>query len=113
MSKSWTQEKAKGYMASSAGALVTMPAATKGEIVNITLVNTNTTPEIVTLYAIENGGSVAANRLVLLRTIPPGGVEPCYELLGKGIETAGTLQGSATTASKVTYDITYRAIVNG
>lgn len=93
-----------GQLTNSNATLYTVPASTKAIVKEIWLSNTDTSARTITLYAVESGGSAAANRALLSAvSIAANTVYriPCSMVL----EAAETLQGLADTTLKVTYRI--------
>lgn len=98
-----------GQLAASSGTLYTAPTGTiagassqKAILTEIILCNTDTVTRTVTLYVVENGGSVADNRAIMKdATIAAKTtyVASFYTVL----ESGETVRGLADSASKVTY----------
>lgn len=105
---------ARGQLSNSNGTLYTAPSAssptgaTQGALLkSIVLCNTDTANRTVTLYAVESGGSAAANRAVLSAAIIGPGVTITIAFADDEfpLDSGETIQGLADSASKVTYRI--------
>ena len=93
-----------GQLTGSAATLYTCPASTKAIVKEIWFSNTDSSARTITFYAIESGGSAAANRALLSAvSIAANTVYriPCSMVL----EAGEFLQGLADTTAKVTYRI--------
>ena len=91
-----------GQLSAAKSTLYTVPADTTTVIKLITLVNTNTTTEIVNLYFKANGGT---SRRIIPEDMQ---LKPGYSLIfddGIFLETSDIIEGDTTTASKVDYII--------
>jgi hypothetical protein len=103
----------RGQLSNSNATLYTAPATNTGcfaIIKEIWLMNTDSSDRTVTLYVVEAGGTAAANRAILSAvTIDAGRMYriPCATVLGSALVSAtltgDTIQGLASSASKVTY----------
>lgn len=91
-----------GQLPDAKGTLYTVPGATTCVIKLITLVNTNTTTEVVNLYVKPSGSS---SRRIIPQNL---NLSPDYSLIfddGVFLEAGDILEGDTTTASKVDYII--------
>lgn len=104
---------ARGQLGIASATLYTVPTVSnapvsypKAILKSIVLCNTDSSARTVTLYLIESGGSVAADRAILSAASVAAG-ETWVVDFGDGIplETAETVRGLASVASKVTYRI--------
>lgn len=95
---------ADGQLPNGKGTLYTVPGATKTYLVSINLYNSNTTDEVVVLYAKRSGSS---SRVIYSATLSAG---QGAEVLSGGakiiLSAADLIEGTTTTASKVDYTIT-------
>ena len=92
---------ATAQVAASAGAVYTAPVGKRAQIGTIILHNTNTSVEGVSIY---DNGSAAANKIIYVALA----VNETYEFAPKVpivLEGGESLQGAATTASKVNIKI--------
>lgn len=98
-----------GQLAAASGTLYTAPSGTiagassqKAILREVWLSNTDTTARTVTLYVVENGGSVADNR-ALLKDVSIA-AKTMYRIECECVlESNETVRGLADSASKVTY----------
>ena len=96
-------------LATTTGTLYTVPTTTNGaQITSIKLVNATTTPADAHIYLVNSGGTAGdANILCKDFSVPADGLP--YELITPEspvfLESAGTIQGKADTASAITYHI--------
>lgn len=96
------KQLANGQLANSIGDLYTVPASTQTIVKSITLVNTNTTTEVVNLYVLKAAGT--ARRIIPKDTT----LYTKYLLVADDTYTLGAgdkIQGDTTTASKVDFVI--------
>lgn len=105
---------ARGQLSGSNATLYTAPSVasptgnTQGALLkSIVLCNTDSVSRTVTLYAVESGGSAAANRAILsamtiaaATTVTLTFPDDCFPL-----DSGETIQGLASSASVVTYRI--------
>lgn len=110
MARQYTRLADIAYVASSAGAVYTNPAATISYIKSVVLFNNNSTAETVKLYNVpDSGGSVgtasAANQFaeISLATKETLMFDLPYPITL--IDTNDTIQASTTTGSQVTIQI--------
>lgn len=105
-----------GQLTGSSATLYTAPSGTiagassqKAILQEIWLCNTDTSTRTVTLYAVENGGSVADNRALLKDVTIAAKTtyrQECYCVL----ESNETIHGLADTTLKVTYRLSGKAL---
>jgi hypothetical protein len=103
----------RGQLGLASATLYTVPTVAnapvshpKAILKSIVLCNTDSSARTVTIYLIESGGAVAADRAILSAASVAAG-ETWVVDFGDGIalETAETIRGLASVASKVTYRI--------
>ena len=105
---------ARGQLTGSNATLYTAPSvssptgATQGALLkSIVLCNTDTSARTVTMYVIESGGSVAANRMILsaMSIAASTTVTLTFPDDTFPLDSGETVQGFADTTAKVTYRI--------
>ena len=105
-----------GQLTNSSAILYTAPSGTiagaasqKALLLEIWLCNTDTTARTVTVYAVENGGSVADNRAILKDVTIAAKTtyrQECWCVL----ESNETVRGLADTTLKVTYRLSGKTL---
>lgn len=99
------------YISNGIGTLFSNPASTKTYVKGMIIHNGNTTSEVVKLYNVPDSsgsaGSGGASNIFFNKSMAPG--ETLFiDCPGTGIvlsDTADTIQGITTTASKVTFQL--------
>jgi hypothetical protein len=89
-------------LAATAGDIYTVPATPSTKTVNfrVRLVNTDTSTQAVTLYAVPSGGTAGVGNVCFQQTLAVGG--PPVDVDVPVLKSGDTLQGLAGTANKVT-----------
>ena len=100
MSTFTTKALADGQLANSKGTVYTCPASTTAYIKSITVYNSNSTSETVTLWLNRTGTS----RVVFKATLTTGDYGEALDSV-LVLEAGDIIQGQATTASMVDYTI--------
>lgn len=80
----------------------TVPAGVRAKISRVTLVNTDTANQTVSVYFVPNGGSAGDSNAVLkTKSLAPNETYPAYELVGHVLEAGDMIYAGASAASKV------------
>jgi hypothetical protein len=90
-----------GQLPSSAGDLYEVPASTQAIVSGITLYNTNTTTESITIYYLESGGTAR----VLVTWPLPTTATFIFDSPKLTLGSGDRIRGVTTTASKVDFTI--------
>lgn len=99
-------------LTTSAATYYTAPASTKTVLKKATLTNNNTTPETVTIYLVETGGTAGVTNIILKdKAIGPGETYEVYEMEGHIMNAGDFVRALASTASQVTFHLSGVEIV--
>lgn len=116
---SYAKNGGRGQLAGTTGTLYTAPSvttptgATQGALLDhIILCNTDASDRTATIYIVESGGSAAANRAVLSAATVKAGQTIVIEFGPNGcpLDSGETVQGLASSASKITYRLSVREL---
>ncbi len=96
----------RGQLAGSSATLYTAPtgATQKSVVKEIWLCNTDSSDHSYTLYSVESGGSVAANREIANAVNLPAGYTHVLQI-AHVLESSETLRGLSSVANKITYHV--------
>lgn len=107
-----------GQLAAAAGTLYTAPSTVgpSGAVVSLAILrdmwlcNTDTSDRTVTLYIVASGGTASASNAIISGATMKAGQSLHYAQMATLIPAGGTIQGLASSASKVTYFLTGEVI---
>lgn len=103
-----------GQLGSSAGTLYTAPssAGQSGAVVSLAILrdmwlcNTDSSDRTITIYIVASGGTASASNAIISGATVKAGQSLHYAQMATLIPAGGTIQGLASSASKVTYFLT-------
>ena len=107
-----------GQLAGTAGTLYTAPSAasTSGAVTSLAILrdmwlcNTDSVARTLTIYIVNSGGTAGADNAIISATSLDAGESVHYSGLATLIPAGGTIQGLASSASKITYRFTGEVI---
>jgi hypothetical protein len=109
------KELAKGILSGTSETLYTAPAGVTGtnaarmkpsaKITEILVCNTDTVARTFTLYIVESGGSIGADRAIF-SGVPLVANQTAYLEMATVMPAASTLRGLADSTNKVSYRVT-------